>query len=1564
MLRFYLCLFALALSFFACNDPRGSLEQELTLAELRTVKGAVTVAAKGESPRSPYRRERLVSGQNVVIPAGALAWMRRDGGATWLLSGPGSFVLEEDGVKLDGGRAFVDTEQGEPVSIVTPQGNIELSGARASVEVAKGKVTAYVLRGSARSGASRANSGEMLTLKGAKVERSAVVSWQDWTGGLGTADPSAAPAPFGIGTVGARPPGDQGKPRSSLIIERLQVNVTIDRDLAFTEVDQTFVNPTSETVEGIFRFRTPQDAVLGQFGVDRDGKLVWGRVKESKSAQQTYESHVYEGSTEDPALLSWAAPGVYTARLYPIVGGAKRRVVTRYSEWLPRQGKNGERRVYVYPMAAEGAKSSLPLIEEMTIDINVERAGAKYIRSGMGGVREGNHVLVKEFDFVPRADLSVELFDDGAKHLTAYRAPHALVEEEVPEGMDENFAKEVSKSESDYVAIPLRVPADGSAGEGLDLAIVVDTSAATEPAALAIARSMAGSLLSHLGPKDRVALWAGDAGLRPVAPASGKLTALSDELRKKWLSGLASVERGGATDLGALLTQAANVLDPKRPGAVLYIGDGTPSVGEIAPQDLRQRLGRLPAHTRILPIAIGSQPNVALLDQVSRGAPVEVVEDAYGAARAALRILETVGRRAWVGAHVDLGPGVERVLPATLPPLSADETIMIVGRKTGKLPSKVILKGSQGTHSRDIRFERLEDRGDLRRRWGTHRLSGLLEEGAGRATLVDLSQRFGLVSPFTSLYVPTRAEEETEDYVDERESYEKREARLMRWRPWAKDSTLSRAPLGLAEEADPERMVLMKQYLDSSAESENKEGGTGTRAKGEDGSMGKDVNKRYAVRGPSDNALGDDKPAPPPPSADAPMEESAAEPSRTPSSVAATRPASGAVAPRPQPGDPLGGVDRDAAPSGNMWGDEIGDGFGSGGLGLADVGRGGGGHGDTTTGTGQGFGAGHGRLGGGHTTLAPQVRMGAATVSGKLPAEVVRRIVRQNFGRFRMCYEQGLAKDPNLEGQLTVRFVIGRDGSVFDVVSAGSNLANDGVKSCVVSSFYGLSFPQPEDGIVTVSYPLLLSPGGPNPDFGKPTTLSGKIVSSSEQTIGVIGHEPVPCGPGADLPLSERRSLWVERLSGGTVDLSLNVYRSALSRCEATNWRERVALLVLMVDSLPTVLDRVALWRALLAVSPSAADAVYRFLVLRVRTAEQLRQLHEALGFEQVDPDVLANLLDRAKDPRQRLTLLRGTAEKFPDDSELALRVLWAYEDAGDEAGGRAWARKLRARVDATSHLRTSVGEYYLRLAENASNPRSPSARYDEAEGRRTFGEIVEFAPEDPHARRHLGDLLSAHGWHAEALRQYETLQRLTPDDPTVHLLLARAAQGTGKTERAVRLTERAAATGAPDSDQPVTIAARALASVFLAEARAEAQKAEKKDELLRLRGRAGRLASSREGGGVRVILTWSHPELRPTLWTNALGSMMPSAHNLPLLGLAEAQVSPNPAPEIEVRLDPEDAAHAARLGLRAQLLVMVDEGEDDEVLLTRDLRFRTTEGDPPDRIRFKLEGKKLREVE
>jgi len=84
--------------------------------------------------------------------------------------------------------------------------------------------------------------------------------------------------------------------------------------------------------------------------------------------------------------------------------------------------------------------------------------------------------------------------------------------------------------------------------------------------------------------------------------------------------------------------------------------------------------------------------------------------------------------------------------------------------------------------------------------------------------------------------------------------------------------------------------------------------------------------------------------------------------------------------------------------------------------------------------------------------------------------------VLANHGRFRFCYEQGLKSNPRLGGRVTTRFIIGRDGSVSSVANGGSDLPDRHVVECVQRAFWGLSFPQPEDGIVTVVYPLVFTP--------------------------------------------------------------------------------------------------------------------------------------------------------------------------------------------------------------------------------------------------------------------------------------------------------------------------------------------------------------------------------------------------------------------------------------------------------------------------------------------------------
>lgn len=183
----------------------------------------------------------------------------------------------------------------------------------------------------------------------------------------------------------------------------------------------------------------------------------------------------------------------------------------------------------------------------------------------------------------------------------------------------------------------------------------------------------------------------------------------------------------------------------------------------------------------------------------------------------------------------------------------------------------------------------------------------------------------------------------------------------------------------------------------------------------------------------------------------------------------------------------------DESAQGAMWGRELGESGGSSGLGLTGIGEPGGGGINQWIGMGDigtcggascaglgpgGFGLGGKHTGGGgHATSAPRIRPGPVIASGRLPPEVVQRIVRQNFGRFRMCYERGLTQNPNLSGRVVARFVIDRSGAVSTAQNGGSDLPDNSVVSCVVSAFYNLSFPPPENGIVSVSYPIAFTPG-------------------------------------------------------------------------------------------------------------------------------------------------------------------------------------------------------------------------------------------------------------------------------------------------------------------------------------------------------------------------------------------------------------------------------------------------------------------------------------------------------
>lgn len=123
-----------------------------------------------------------------------------------------------------------------------------------------------------------------------------------------------------------------------------------------------------------------------------------------------------------------------------------------------------------------------------------------------------------------------------------------------------------------------------------------------------------------------------------------------------------------------------------------------------------------------------------------------------------------------------------------------------------------------------------------------------------------------------------------------------------------------------------------------------------------------------------------------------------------------------------------------------------------------------------------------------------RVRLEATEVSGRLAPVIIQQTVRASFGEMRKCYEDGLRRDPNLAGRISVRFVIDQEGKVSAVgegeapvtpelagspprAAASPPLPDRAVVACVLAAFEKLTFPKPEGGIVTVVYPIQFSPG-------------------------------------------------------------------------------------------------------------------------------------------------------------------------------------------------------------------------------------------------------------------------------------------------------------------------------------------------------------------------------------------------------------------------------------------------------------------------------------------------------
>ena len=199
-------------------------------------------------------------------------------------------------------------------------------------------------------------------------------------------------------------------------------------------------------------------------------------------------------------------------------------------------------------------------------------------------------------------------------------------------------------------------------------------------------------------------------------------------------------------------------------------------------------------------------------------------------------------------------------------------------------------------------------------------------------------------------------------------------------------------------------------------------------------------------------------------------------------------------------------------------------------------------------------------------------------------------------------------------------------------------------------------------------------------------------------------------------------------------------------------------------------------------------------LVLQRRTADALRAVED---FLRRHPDSegaliwLAMFYGKAGDGERVVELFRQMTRRFPERPLGWLQLAAAQARAGDDAAGEATLQAGLARAEPPTALRQELVRLQLQRLRTAFDPDAQAA----ARGRAIalLQEIAAELPGDVETLYALGDLLVQDGQIEDALRTYQKIERIQPDDPQVQPRLAKAFLAMDDQPRAIAALEKTA---------------------------------------------------------------------------------------------------------------------------------------------------------------------------
>jgi hypothetical protein len=323
-------------------------------------------------------------------------------------------------------------------------------------------------------------------------------------------------------------------------------------------------------------------------------------------------------------------------------------------------------------------------------------------------------------------------------------------------------------SDAPYVLFALRPKLPRSA-EQLErsFVLVVDSSRSMVGERYKRAAELAVRLVEELDPLDRFTVLACDSNCRQLGGGPRFPGKASAEEVKRFLAGITPE---GASDLGTSMRAARTAAGDTEGRAlrVIYLGDGTPTVGPIRPRYLeravRDALVSPSGQATVTAVAIGTDADLDALGAMARAGGGTVLPYVPGQrlGEAAYAILGASYGTGLREVKVELPSGLVEVAPEKLDTIPPGGEALVVARMTSPtLDGTMVVRGKVGAQDYEQRYpvklQATSAAGNafVPRMYAALRIGDLERLGTAdaRTGAVGLSQRFNVASRYTSLLV-------------------------------------------------------------------------------------------------------------------------------------------------------------------------------------------------------------------------------------------------------------------------------------------------------------------------------------------------------------------------------------------------------------------------------------------------------------------------------------------------------------------------------------------------------------------------------------------------------------------------------------------------------------------------------------------------------------------------------------------------------------------------------------------------------------------------------------------